>query len=79
MSTSLKSSLNCQGYFKTPEKFRLKIPERAFGSCSVRNGFHKSFITNDLAWTLTWTTPENSLCARPTCRAAGRRSHRHDA
>lgn len=79
MSTSLKSTLNYQGRFKTPEKFRLTIPQWGFGSCSVRNGFHKSFITNDLAWTLTRTTPQNSLCARPACLAAGRRSHRHDA
>jgi hypothetical protein len=64
MSTSLKSSLNGQGRFEIPEKFHLKIPQRGFGSFSVRNGFHKSFITNDLAWTLTWTTPEKSLCAR---------------
>jgi hypothetical protein len=87
MSTSLKSSLNGQGRFEIPEKFHLKIPQRGFGSFSVRNGFHKSFITNDLAWTLTWTTPEKSLCARPAClawlcsgrQAAGRRSCRHDA
>jgi len=79
MSTSLKSSRNGQGRSKIPDEFRLKIPQRDFGSFSVRNGFHKSFITNDLAWTLTWTTPQNSLCARPACLAAGRRSHRHDA
>lgn len=79
MSTSLKSSLNYQGPFKTPEKFRLKIPQWGLGFFSVRNGFHKSFITNDLTWTLTWTTPEKSLCARPACLAAGRRSDRHDA
>ena len=65
MSTSLKSSLNWQGYFKSREKFRLKIPQWGFESFSVRNGFHKSFITNDLAWTLTWTTPPKQPLSQP--------------
>lgn len=65
MSRSLKSSLNGQGRFKIPKKFRLKIPERGFGSCAIRNGFHKSFITNDLPWTLTWTTPKTAFVPGP--------------
>jgi hypothetical protein len=65
MSTSLKSSLNGQGYFTTPEKFRLKIPQWGLGSFSVRNGFHKSFITNDLTWTLTLDYPRKE----PLCQA----------
>ena len=44
-----------------------------------KNGRHRGPINDDLASTLTWTTPQNSLCARPTCLAAGRRSHHHDA
>lgn len=79
MSTSLKSTLNYQGHFKTPEKFRVKTPQWGLGSFSVTNGFHKSFITNDLTSTLTWTTPQNSLRPRPAGLAAGRRSCRHDA
>lgn len=86
--SSLKPSLSGQGYFETPDKFRLKIPERGFGSSfSVTAGLRKSFITSDLAWTLTLVPPQNSLCAGPSCLAApayrltdrGRRCSRHDA
>ena len=94
MSRSLKSTLNGQGRFKIPEKFRLKIPQRGFGCCAIRNGFHKSFITNDLAWAYTFATPwfdkltpgQTTPWSRPAClvclcfgrQAASRRSH-HDA
>lgn len=57
MSPSSRNDIVGQGRFKTLGKFRLKIPPQGFGSFPRRNGFHKSFITNDLAWTLTWTTP----------------------
>ena len=44
-----------------------------------KNGRPTGPINDDLALTLTWTTPQNSLCPRPACLAAGRRSHHHDA
>ncbi len=65
MSTSLKSSRNT--IFQLPEQG------------AEKNGFRTSPRIDDLASTLTWTTPQNSLCTRPACLAAGRRSHHHDA
>lgn len=65
MSTSLQSRRN--------SIFRLSEQE------AEKNGRHRGPINDDLASTLTWTTPQNSLCARPACLAAGRRSHHHDA
>ena len=57
MSPSSRHDRVGQGRFKTRGKFRVRISQQGFGSFSGRNGFHKSFITNELAWTLTWTTP----------------------
>ena len=65
MSTSLNSSRN--NIFRLPEQG------------AEKNGFRRSPRIDDLASTLTWTTPQNNLCARPACLAAGRRSHYHDA
>ncbi len=39
----------------------------------------KSPYVHDLVPTLTLATPPNSLCTRPACLAAGRRSQHHDA
>ncbi len=78
MSRSLKSTLVARDCLKT-ETLRLKMPERsgrAFDCWPRRKSFHKSLITNDLAWTLTSATPQNSLCARRGCVAADRRSER---
>ena len=65
MSTSLQSSPNT--IFRLPVKGAEKNDRRI------------SPINDDLVLPLTWTTPQNSLCARPAGLAAGRRSDRHDA
>ena len=65
MSTSLQSSRNT--IFRLPEQG------------AEKNGRRINPINDDLGSTLTWTTPQNSLCTRPACLAAGRRSHHHDA
>ena len=65
MSTSLKSSRNT--IFHLPEQG------------AEKNGFRTSPRIDDLASTLTWTTPQNSRFTRPACLAAGRRSSHHDA
>jgi len=65
MSTSLKSSRN--NIFRLPEQE------------AEKNGFRICPINDDLASTLTWTTPQNSFCARPACLAAGKRCSHHDA
>ena len=65
MSTSLQSSPNT--IFRLPVKGAEKNDRRI------------SPINDDLVLPLTWTTPQNSLCPRPACLAAGRRSHSHDA
>ena len=84
MSTRFQSSLDGQGYFKTAERFRLKIPQWGFGSFSVRNGLHQSSVTSDLAGSLTWATPETAFVPGPAAcaladRLRARRSRRHDA
>lgn len=80
MSQSSRHDRVGQGRFKTLGKFRLKIPPQGFGSFSVRNGFQKSFITNDLAWTLTWTTPGFDRLLTPDEKPlCPRRSNHHDA
>lgn len=87
MSPSSRNDIVGQGRFKTRGKFRLKIPPQGFGSFPRTNGFHKSFITNDLAWTLTWRLPRGSTLRlrwtgkltpgeKPLCP---RRCNRHDA
>lgn len=73
MSTSLKSSLSARVQAGPNNIFRL--PEQR----AEKNGFRRSPRIDDLASTLTWTTPQNSLFTGPACRAAGRRSHHHDA
>ncbi len=65
MSTGLKSSRIT--IFHLPEQGAEKNDRRI------------SPINDDLASTLTWTTPQNSLFTRPACLAAGRRSSHHDA
>lgn len=65
MSTSLKSSRNDM----------VHLPEHE----ADKNDRRICPINDDLAWTLSWTTPQNSLCTRPACLAVGRRSHPHDA
>ena len=72
MSTRFQSSLDGQGYFKTAERFQLKIPQWGFGSFSVRNGLHRSSVTNDLAGSLTWTTPKIAFVPGPGCLAWGK-------
>ena len=57
MSTSLKSSRNT--IFQHPEQG------------AEKNGFRRSPRIDDLASTLTWTTPQNNLFTR--------RSSHHDA
>jgi hypothetical protein len=80
MSQSSRNDIVGQGRFKILGKFQLKIPEQGFGSRSRRNGFHKSFITNDLAWTLTWTTPGFDRLLTPSEKPlCPRRCNRHDA
>ena len=73
MSTSLKSSLSARAQAGRTTIFQL--PEQG----AEKNGFRRSPRIDDLASTLTWTTPQNNLCTRPACLAAGRRSHHHDA
>jgi len=65
MSTSLKSS---------PHPIVHPTEQGAEKNDRIRSPY-----AHDLVLTLTWATPQNSLCTRPPCLAAGRRSPRHDA
>jgi hypothetical protein len=44
-----------------------------------KNDLRISLIAHDLDSAYTLPTPKNSLCTKPACRTANRRSKRHDA
>ena len=89
MSTSLKSSPPAWPACALADRLRagrntiFRLPVKG----AEKNDRPTGPINDDLGSTLTWTTPQNSLCTRPAClaclcsgrQAAGRRSSHHDA